>query len=84
MEEKISNLQEELDEIPIVKEFKDSQVEVNDLLQMVATTISNKVTDEIIASTGGNLLSGETAQGLKIKIVPIINLTSFMRSLPHR
>ena len=41
-------------------EFKQSQAEVNDLLQLVASTISNSVTDEIIKSTGGNLLSGET------------------------
>ena len=34
---------------------KQSQVEVNDLLQLVASTISNSVTDEILKSTGGNL-----------------------------
>lgn len=59
-EEKISQLEKELDEIPIVTEFKQSQTEVNELLQLVATTISNTVTNEIIKSTGGNLLSGET------------------------
>ena len=45
--------------------LKQSQADVNDLLQLVATTISNSVTDEILKSTGGNLLSGET--GAKIK-----------------
>lgn len=64
-EEKISQIEAELDEIPVVQEFKQSQVEVNNLLQLVATTISNKVTDEIILSTGGNLLSGETGAALK-------------------
>ena len=59
-EEKISGLEQELDELPIVTEFKQSQAEVNDLLQLVAATISNSVTDEIIKATGGNLLSGET------------------------
>jgi len=39
-------------------------VEVNDLLQLVATTISNRVTDEIIVSTGGDVLSGETGSKL--------------------
>ena len=64
-EDKLEALQQELDDIPIVNEFKESQADVNDLLQLVATTISNSVTDEILKSTGGNLLSGET--GAKIK-----------------
>lgn len=60
VEEKIEKLEAELDEIPIVQEFKQSQVDVNALLQMVSTAIANKVTDEIIISTGGDLLTGET------------------------
>jgi len=60
VEEKIDNLQAELDSIPVVEEFKNSQIEVNDLLQLVAHTISNNVTNEIITSTGGDLLAGET------------------------
>ena len=58
-------MEEELDEIPIVQEFKQSQVDVNDLLQMVASQVSNKVTDLIIESTDGDLLRGET--GSKVK-----------------
>ena len=65
VEDKLEALQQELDDIPVVKEFKESQADVNDLLQLVATTISNSVTDEILESTGGNVLSGET--GAKIK-----------------
>ena len=64
VEAKIDKLQEDLDSIPVVEEFKNSQVEVNDLLQLVATTISNRVTDEIIVSTGGDVLSGETGSKL--------------------
>ncbi|QED47621.1 RicAFT regulatory complex protein RicA family protein [Cytobacillus dafuensis] len=64
-EDKIDALQNELDEIPVVQEFKQSQVEVNELLQLVASAISNAVTDEIITSTGGNLLSGETGSHIK-------------------
>lgn len=59
-EDKIAQIEEELDAIPVVQEFKQSQMEVNELLQLVANTISNKVTDEILVSTGGNVLSGET------------------------
>ncbi|WHY35993.1 RicAFT regulatory complex protein RicA family protein [Cytobacillus firmus] len=64
-EEKIAKLEQQLDEIPVVQEFKQSQVDVNELLQIVANTISNTVTDEVITTTGGDLLSGET--GSKIK-----------------
>ncbi|WP_066058409.1 RicAFT regulatory complex protein RicA family protein [Robertmurraya korlensis] len=59
-EDKIASIEKELDSIPVVQEFKQSQIDVNELLQLVANTISNKVTDEVILSTGGNVLSGET------------------------
>lgn len=65
VEEKLNALMTELDEIPIIDEFKSSQKDVNDLLQLVSSTISNKVTDQIIESTGGDLLSGETGSAKK-------------------
>lgn len=65
--EKIAALEQELDEIPVVYEFKQSQADVNDLLQLVASTISNSVTNEIITATGGNLLSGETGAEINNK-----------------
>jgi len=65
VEDKISKIEQELDDIPVVQEFKQSQLEVNDLLQLIASTISNKVTDEILESTGGDVLRGETGASLK-------------------
>lgn len=65
IEEKMEKIQEEIDEIPIVEEFKQSQVEVNQLLQLVSTTIANAVTNEIIESTGGDLLRGETGSQVR-------------------
>lgn len=65
VEQKIDELQKEIDEIPVVQEFKESQIEVNDLLQMVSHTIANTVTDEIIKSTDGDLLSGKTGSQLR-------------------
>jgi cell fate (sporulation/competence/biofilm development) regulator YmcA (YheA/YmcA/DUF963 family) len=65
VEEKISALEEQLDEIPVVQDFKQSQLEVNELLQIIASTISNTVTDEIIISTGGDILLGETGASLQ-------------------
>ncbi|UII57495.1 RicAFT regulatory complex protein RicA family protein [Cytobacillus spongiae] len=66
-EDKIAQIEEELDSIPVVQQFKESQMEVNEILQMVAVTISNKVTDEVIESTGGNILSGETGSEMNNK-----------------
>ena len=57
---KIEELEKQLDELPIVQQFKQSQVDVNDLLQIVASQVSNKVTDLIIESTNGDVLRGET------------------------
>jgi len=47
VEEKIDNLMNEVDDIPLVIEFKQSQTEVNDLLQLIASTISDTVTSKI-------------------------------------
>ncbi|MGJ9381491.1 hypothetical protein CR203_03265 [Salipaludibacillus neizhouensis] len=57
---KIDALQDELEGIPLVEEFKQSQTEVNELMQLVSNTISNTVTTKIIESTGGDLLQGTT------------------------
>lgn len=65
VEVKIDRLQEELDELPIIQQFQESQINVNDLLQLVANTISNTVTDEIIVSTDGDLLRGETGSQVR-------------------
>jgi cell fate (sporulation/competence/biofilm development) regulator YmcA (YheA/YmcA/DUF963 family) len=64
VEDKIAEIEKELDEIPVVQEFKQSQIDVNELLQLIATTISNKVTDVIIESTGGDVLKGETGASI--------------------
>ncbi|MEH7083215.1 RicAFT regulatory complex protein RicA family protein [Neobacillus drentensis] len=65
VEDKIASIEQELDEIPVVQEFKQSQLDVNELLQIIASTISNTVTDEIIISTGGDVLLGETGSSMQ-------------------
>lgn len=65
IEGKIATIEEEIDQIPVVQQFKQSQFEVNELLQLVSNAIANNVTNEIIESTGGDLLRGET--GSKVK-----------------
>ncbi|MET0959794.1 MAG: RicAFT regulatory complex protein RicA family protein [Psychrobacillus psychrotolerans] len=65
IEGKIAAIEEEIDGLPIVQEFKQSQGDVNSLLQLVANSISNNVTNQIIEATDGDLLRGET--GSKVK-----------------
>ncbi len=60
VEAEIDQLQEEIDEIPLVAEFKQTQIDINDLLQMVTNVIANTVSQNIIVATGGDPLSGET------------------------
>jgi len=60
IEGKIATIEEEIDQVPVVQQFKQSQFEVNELLQLVSNAIANNVTNEIIESTGGDLLRGET------------------------
>lgn len=60
VEKEIDRLQAEIDAIPVVEEFKESQVVINDILQLVSNTIAREVTNEVIRSTGGDLLAGET------------------------
>ncbi|MEI3604672.1 YlbF family regulator [Pseudogracilibacillus sp. SE30717A] len=67
VETEIDTVQEELDSIPIVQEFKEIQVVVNDVLQLVSGTIAREVTNHVIRDTNGDLLSGETGSKLKNK-----------------
>ncbi|MBP1949202.1 Cell fate regulator YmcA, YheA/YmcA/DUF963 family (controls sporulation, competence, biofilm development) [Virgibacillus subterraneus] len=60
VEAEIDRLQAEIDDIPVVQEFKETQIVVNDILQLVSGTIAREVTNDVISSTGGDLLSGET------------------------
>lgn len=60
VEEELAKAEKELDDIPIVQEFKESQAIVNDILQLVSGTIAREVTNRVIESTGGNVLTGKT------------------------
>src|SRR5699024_1293247 len=60
VEEEINKAQAELDNMPVVQEFQEIQVIVNDVLQLVTKTIAREVTNHVIESTGGDLLKGET------------------------
>lgn len=65
VESEIDSLQEEVDSIPIVQEFKEIQIVVNDVLQLVTGTIAREVTNNIIEDTGGDVLQGKTGKEYK-------------------
>ncbi|MFC7560828.1 RicAFT regulatory complex protein RicA family protein [Paenibacillus farraposensis] len=52
IEAELQELQEELDGIPIVTEFQQSQVEINELLQMVITAIRDTVAEKVNVEEG--------------------------------
>lgn len=60
VETEIDRLQEEIDAIPVVQDFKDIQITVNDILQLVSGTIAREVTNHVIEATGGDVLEGKT------------------------
>ncbi len=62
VEAKIDELHNEIDDIPLVQEFKRSQVEVNELLQIVTNTVSKRVTDEVVRSMDGDVMRGTTSK----------------------
>lgn len=65
VEAEIDRVQDELDSIPIVQEFKEIQGVVNDVLQLVSGTIAREVTNHVIRDTGGDLLHGKTGTSLR-------------------
>lgn len=65
VEAEIDRIQDEIDEMPIVQEFKDIQVTVNDVLQLVTSTIAREITNNVIEATGGDLMKGKTGTELK-------------------
>lgn len=68
VDEEIDRLQSEIDAIPVVQEFKEIQITVNDVLQLVSGTIAREVTNSVIETTGGDLLAGETGSKVKNKV----------------
>ncbi|MDF2927049.1 MAG: hypothetical protein K0R57_5963 [Paenibacillaceae bacterium] len=52
IDEEISLLQEELDSIPIVAEFQETQSELNDMLQLVMNAVRDTVSEQIQVEEG--------------------------------
>lgn len=54
IEQEIKQLQAELDDIPVVIEYQQSQVEINELLQMIVGAIRDTVSEKVSVETGRN------------------------------
>ncbi|OWR27917.1 hypothetical protein CDO73_20625 [Saccharibacillus sp. O23] len=54
IEAELRELQEELDAIPIVGDYQEGQVEINDLLQMVISAIHSTVSEKIAVERGAD------------------------------
>lgn len=55
LEKELDQLNNELDNLPIVREYQQSQVEVNDLLQTIQQVIASTVSKKISVETGGKM-----------------------------
>ncbi|WP_411346746.1 RicAFT regulatory complex protein RicA family protein [Paenibacillus sp. WLX1005] len=52
IEAEMAALQQEMDDIPLISDYQESQVEINDLLQMVMSAIYNTVSEKIHVESG--------------------------------
>lgn len=55
IEKEIEDLQDELDSIPIVSQFQQTQADLNYLLQMVVSAIRDSVSEKINVETGNDM-----------------------------
>lgn len=61
IEDEINQLQEELDSIPLVNEYQQSQSDINYLLQMVISVIHDTVSERINVETASDTKSEPTS-----------------------
>lgn len=58
LERELDQLQHDLESLPIVREYQQSQVQVNDLLQTIQQVIADSVSSKIQVETGGEVAQG--------------------------
>jgi cell fate (sporulation/competence/biofilm development) regulator YmcA (YheA/YmcA/DUF963 family) len=58
LERELERLNDELAQLPIVREYQQSQVEINDLLQMIQRVLADVVSAKIRVETGGDVPQG--------------------------
>ncbi|MFD1426200.1 cell fate (sporulation/competence/biofilm development) regulator YmcA (YheA/YmcA/DUF963 family) [Kroppenstedtia sanguinis] len=58
LEQELDRLQLEMDNLPIVKEYQQSQVEMNDLLQTLTQALAGAVSEKLDLDVGGDVGGG--------------------------
>lgn len=58
LEIELEQLQNEFDALPIVREYQQYQVELNDLLQMIQSVVAETVSAKIHVEAGGEIAKG--------------------------
>ncbi len=58
LEQELDRLNHELENLPIVREYQQAQVDVNDLLQAIQQVIADTVSTKINVETGGDVPFG--------------------------
>jgi cell fate (sporulation/competence/biofilm development) regulator YmcA (YheA/YmcA/DUF963 family) len=58
LREELDRLNQKLDDLPIVREYRQAQVEVNDLLQTIQGVIADTVAKTVRVETGGDAGGG--------------------------
>lgn len=58
LERELEQLNKELDQLPIVREYQLFQVHVNDLLQSIQRTLADLLSERLQIETGGTVASG--------------------------
>ncbi|SFS60312.1 YlbF family regulator [Marininema halotolerans] len=58
LEEELDTLQNRMESLPIVREYQQSQVEVNDLLQTIQKIVADVVSEKLEIETGGETGGG--------------------------
>jgi cell fate (sporulation/competence/biofilm development) regulator YmcA (YheA/YmcA/DUF963 family) len=58
LERELERLNDELAQLPIVREYQQSQVEINDLLQMIQRVLADVISANIRVETGGDVPQG--------------------------
>lgn len=63
LEQELDCLQEEMERLPIVREYQQSQVEVNDLLQTLTRVLADAVSEKLDVDVGSDVGGGGCGSG---------------------
>ncbi|WP_044640155.1 YlbF family regulator [Risungbinella massiliensis] len=58
IEQELDQLNKKLDNLPIVREYQQSQVEVNEIIQTIQQILADAISEKIEVEAGGEIVSG--------------------------